>query len=152
TRAAVDELYAAKGARLSVLLSGSCPGAPAAAATRTAAPRPGLSATTLETFAGAGAGPDEAKPADTLGAENSVRTFSEESLFSGGLFSFQPEIKTGTADATTRYANTLANIAISAATPAVAAVSPSAVPQGTTLDVELTGSKTGFRSASTVAI
>jgi Quinohemoprotein amine dehydrogenase, alpha subunit domain III len=37
--------------------------------------------------------------------------------------------------------------------PAVAAVNPSALPQGTTLDVELTGSNTGFRSgASTVAI
>jgi matrixin len=152
TRAAVDQLYASKGARLSVLLSGSCPGAPAAAGARTAAPRLGVPATTLETFGGAGAGPDEAQPAATLGAENSVRTFSEESLFSGGLFSFQPEIKSGTADATTRYSNTLANIAISAATPAVAAVNPSAVPQGTTLDVELTGSKTGFRPGSTVAI
>jgi len=152
TRAAVDQLYASKGARLSVLLSGSCPGAPAAAGARTAAQRLGAPATTLETFAGAGSGPDQAKPAATLGAENSVRTFSEESLFSGGLFSFQPEIKTGTADANTRYANTLANVAISAATPAVAAVSPSAAPEGTTLDVELTGSKTGFRTSSTVVI
>ena len=81
-----------------------------------------------------------------------MRTFSEESLLSGGLFSFQPEIKTGTADANTRYSNTLANLAISAATPALAAVDPSAVPQGTTLDVELTGSNTGFRSGSTVAV
>ena len=36
--------------------------------------------------------------------------------------------------------------------PAVAAVSPSAAPQGTTLDVELTGSNTGFRAGSTVAV
>ncbi len=152
SREAVDELYAAKGARLSVLLSGSCPGAPALAGARAAAPQAGIPATNLETFTGAGADPDHAKPADVLGAENSVRTFSEESLFSGGLFSFQPEIKTGTADANTRYSNTLANIAISAATPAVAAVNPSAAPQGTTLDVELTGSKTNFRSGSSVAI
>jgi Matrixin len=153
SREVVDQLYAAKGARLSVLLSGSCPGAPAApAGARTAPLRLGLAATTAEIFGGPGAGPDEAKPANVLGAENSVRTFSEESLFSGGLFSFQPEIKSGTADANTRYANTLANVAISAATPAVAAVSPSVAPQGTTLDVELTGSKTGFRSQSTVAI
>ena len=61
-------------------------------------------------------GPDEARPVDVLGNENSVRTFSEESLFSGGLFSFQPEIKSG-GDAATRYANTLANVGISAVTP-----------------------------------
>jgi Carboxypeptidase regulatory-like domain len=152
TRQAVDELYAAKGARLSVLLSGSCPGAPASATARAAAPQAGVSATNLETFTGTGADPDHAKPADVLGPENSVRTFSEESLFTGGLFSFQPEIKSGTTDAVTRYSNTLANIAISAATPAVAAVNPSAFPQGTTLDVELTGSKTNFRPGSSVAI
>ncbi len=152
TRADVDELYASKGARLSVLLSGSCPPAPAAAAARAAAPRLALPATTLEQFAGAGADPDAAKPAAVLGAENSVRTFSEESLFSGGLFSFQPEIKTATADANARYSNTLANIAISAAIPAVAAVNPSAAPQGTTLDVELSGSRTGFRAGSAVAV
>lgn len=152
TRQAVDELYASKGARLSVLLSGSCDPALAAAAARAAAPLPAPSATALEVFGGAGAGPDAAKPATVLGAENSVRTFSEESLFSGGLFSFQREIKSGTTDATTRYSNTLANIAISAVLPAVAAVSPSAAPQGTTLDVELTGSKTGFRAGSAGAI
>jgi hypothetical protein len=101
---------------------------------------------------GTDAGPDQAKPVDVLGFENSVRTFSEESLFSGGLFSFEPGIKSGTADAIQRYSNTLANVAISAVTPAVAAVSPSAVPQGTTLEVELTGSRTGFRAGSTVAV
>jgi hypothetical protein len=156
TRQDVDELYASKGARLSVLLSGSCPPPPAGAAARGAA-RPaatgaGDASPSLEAFVGGGTGPDQAKPVDVLGAENSVRTFSEESLFSGGLFSFQPEIKSGTADANARYSNTLANIAISAVLPAVAAVSPSAVPRGTTLDVELTGSKTGFRAGSTVAI
>jgi hypothetical protein len=43
TRAAVDELYASKGIRLSVLLSGSCPPPPAAADPRDArrGPRPG---------------------------------------------------------------------------------------------------------------
>jgi hypothetical protein len=153
TREAVDALYASKGARPSVLLSGSCPPPPPAAAARTAATTTaGGVAALAETFAGAGAGPDQANPAGVLGNESSVRTFSEESLFSGGLFSFQPEIKTGTADANTRYSNTLANIAISAATPALAAVAPSAVPQGTTLDVELTGSNTGFRTGSTVAV
>lgn len=152
SRAAVDDLYTSKGARLSVLLSGSCPAAPAPAAARAAGLRADPRAAILETVGAPGAGPDQPKPVNVLGVENSVRTFSEESLFSGGLFSFQPEIKTGTADATTRYANTLANVAISAATPAVAAVSPSTVPPGTTLDVELTGSKTGFRPGSTVTI
>ena len=63
-----------------------------------------------------------------------------------------PEIKTPTPNVTQRYSNTLANIAISAARPAVAAVNPSALPQATTLDIELTGSQTGFRAGSTVAI
>ena len=87
-----------------------------------------------------------------LGVENAIRTFSEESLVTGGLFTFQDAVKTATADATTRYSNTLANLGISAVRPAVAAVSPSAVPQGTTLDVELTGSNTDFRPGSTVAV
>jgi Quinohemoprotein amine dehydrogenase, alpha subunit domain III len=143
SRADVDALYTSKGARLSVLLSGSCPPPPPHRAARAAA---------FETLGAPGAGPDQAKPVDVLGFENSVRTFSEESLFSGGLFSFQPEIKSGTADATERYSDTLANVAISAVIPAVAALSPSALPQGTTLDLELTGSNTGFRPGSTVAV
>jgi hypothetical protein len=154
TRDDVDALYTAKGARLSVLLSGSCPPPPSPMAARAAAGAgsAAVPATTLETVGDPGAGPDGDKPPDALGVETSVRTFSEESLFSGGLFSFQPEIKSGTADANTRYSNTLANLAISAVRPAVAAVNPSALPQGTTLDVELTGSDTNFHPASTVAV
>ena len=149
SRESVDEMYRAKGARLSVLLSGSCPPPPTSAArVRAAAAEPSFGGT----VDASGAGPDEARPADALGVEGSVRTFSEESLFSGGLFSFQPEVKTGTPDIHTRYANTLANVAISAVTPAVAALSPSAVPQGTSLAVELTGSNTGFRSGSAVSV
>jgi Quinohemoprotein amine dehydrogenase, alpha subunit domain III len=145
-REAVEAMYRAKGARLSVLLSGSCPPPPASAARVNAAAAPD--------FGGIvdAPGPDEAKPADVLGVEGSVRTFSEESLFSGGLFAFQPEVKTGTADVHTRYANTLANVGISSVTPAVAALSPSAVPQGSSLTVELTGSNTGFRSGSAVSV
>jgi hypothetical protein len=143
SRASVDELYRAKGARLSVLLSGSCPAPPGGRAS---------SRTALATGGVAGAGPDQAKPVDRLGSERSIRTFSEESLFSGGLFSFQPGVKAGTPDATQRYSNTLANVAISAAIPAVAALSPSAVPQGTTLAVELDGSDTGFRPGSAVTV
>ena len=66
------------------------PAAADLAAARTAAASLGPSA--------AGRAPDQAKPANVLGVEGSVRTFSEESLFCGGLFSFQPEIKSGTAD------------------------------------------------------
>jgi hypothetical protein len=142
TRADVDALYASKGARLSVLLSGFC--TPPAAGARPRAAR-------ADTESG-GAAPDEVRPADALGVENSIRTFSDESLFSGGLFSFQPEIKTGTADVVKRYGNTLANIGISSVTPAVAAVSPAAVPRGTTLDVELVGSNTGFRPGSALSV
>jgi Carboxypeptidase regulatory-like domain/Quinohemoprotein amine dehydrogenase, alpha subunit domain III len=149
SRQRVDSLFSEKDARLSVLLSGSCPpGLGGAAATRTAAPR----VTWSDTAPVSETPPDVARPVDELGVEGDIRTFTEESLFSGGLFSFQPEIKGGTAAATERYSNTLANLAISAVQPAVAAVNPTAVPQGTTLDVELSGANTGFRAGSTVAV
>ena len=142
---AVDALYASKGAELHVLLSGSCP----PEQNPPARPRAAAAATDVTP----GAEPDEAKPADTLGVETSIRTFGEEALFTGGLFSFQPEVKFSGADALERYADTLANLGISAVRPAVAAVNPAAVPQGATLDVELTGAGTGFRpGASTVAV
>jgi hypothetical protein len=142
-REAVEEFYRSKGARLNTMLSGSCPPEqnPPAARKRAASLAP-LTGTT----------PDGAQPVLTLGVENAVRTFSEETLFTGGLFTFQPEIKTAAADANTRYANTLANLGISAVRPAVAGLNPSALPRGTTLEVELTGSNTGFRTGSTVAV
>jgi hypothetical protein len=142
SRADVDELYASKGAEVNTLLSGSCP----------PEQNPPLRARLAADPVTDGAEPDEARPLDQLGVENSVRTFSEESLFSGGLFSFQPQVKTGGADALEGYSNTLANVGVSAVTPAVAAVSPADVPQGTTLDVELDGSNTNFHPASTVAV
>jgi carboxypeptidase family protein len=144
SREAVEEFYRSKGARLNTMLSGSCPPAqnpPEPRNRRTPLLAP-LSGTT----------PDGPAPVDRLGVENAVRTFSEESLFTGGLFTFQPEIKTSTADANTRYADTLANLGISAVRPAVAGVNPAALPRGTTLDVELTGSNTDLRSGSTVAV
>ena len=144
TRAQVDALYAEKGARISTLLSGSCPPDQSAPKARS------LAAPAAATD---GAAPDVARSPVTLGKEDSVRTFSEESLFSGGVFSFQPEVKTvGAADAKTRYSNTIANLGISAVRPAVAALNPAVAPRGTALDVELTGSNTGFRDGSTLAV
>ncbi len=146
SREAVEAFYRAKGARLNTMLSGSCPpeqNPPARGRSFRTALTPPLVP---------GAGPDGNRPADTLGVENAVRTFSEESVLTGGLLSFQPEVKTGPADVQTRYSNTLANIGISAVRPALAAVNPATVPQSTALDVELTGSHTSFRSGSTVAI
>jgi hypothetical protein len=147
TREAVEDFYRSKGARLTTLLSGSCPPEQNPPLTR----RP--TALTIPPPI-PGATPDEDAPVEQLGVENAVRTFSEESLFTGGLFSFQPEIKTvgAPADVAQRYANTLANFGISAVRPAVGAVSPATVPRGNGLDVELTGSNTGFRASSTVAV
>jgi len=142
-REAVENFYRSKGVRLNTMLSGSCP--PEQNPPRARAARARLAP--LD-----GTTPDEARPDATLGVENAVRTFAEESLVTGGLFSFQSAIKTATADAQTRYADTLANLGISAVRPAVALVNPSASPRGTTLDVELTGSNTGFRAGSTVAV
>ena len=140
-REAVESFYRSKGARLNTMLSGSCP--PEQNPPRKRTPSASLVAGTT---------PDEARPEATLGVENAVRTFAEESLVTGGLFSFQSAIKTATAEAQTRYADTLANLGISAVRPAVALVNPSAVPRATALDVELIGSNTGFRTGSTVAV
>jgi sulfur carrier protein ThiS len=141
----VEDFYRAKGAHLNTMLSGSCP--PEQNAPRT----PRLSLVTPATIPGAT--PDGDKPVRALGVENAVRTFSEESQLTGGLFSFQPEVKQASdADAQERYSNTLANLGISAVRPAVAAVNPAAVPRSTALDVELTGSTTNFRAGSTVAV
>jgi hypothetical protein len=145
SRADVDALYQSKGAQIDTLLSGSCPpeqNPPAAPRLAAAAPAPAV----------IGAEPDIARPLDVLGVENSLRTFSEESLFSGGLFSFQPEIKAGGQAAAERYSNTLANLGVSAVRPAVAAITPSALPEGATLDVELAGSNTNFLDSSAVAV
>ncbi len=96
SREAVEAMYRAKGARLSVELSGTCTPPPASSAARV---RATAAAPAFGGIVGApGAGPDQAKPADALGVEDSVRTFSEESLLSGGLFAFQPEVKTGGPD------------------------------------------------------
>jgi hypothetical protein len=147
SRQTVEDFYRSKGLRLTTLLSGSCP------VNQNPPARAAFSALAAETPPPVpGAGPDEARPVDALGVENAVRTFSEESLLSGGAFTFQPEIKSATAEAQTRYSNTLANIAISAVRPAIATVNPGAVPQGSGLDVELSGSNTGFRAGSTVTV
>ena len=146
SRESVDALYASKGLRLNTLLSGSCPpeqnpprGTPRGADGPPPAVPPGAS-------------PDEDKPPDLLGPENALRTFTEETLFSGGVFEFRPEVKTGQPDALTGYSNALANLAISAVAPTVAAATPAVLPRGTALDVELEGSGTSFGSGSTVAV
>jgi len=149
SRQAVNDLFAERDANLSVLLSGSCPpGLGGVAAARGPAPPAKWSDAVLSSETP----PDVDRPVDELGVEGDIRTFTEESLFSGGLFSFQPEVKGVAADPKQRYSNTLANLAISSVIPAVAAVNPTAVPQGTTLDAELTGANTGFRAGSTVAV
>jgi hypothetical protein len=143
SRASVDALYAAKGASISTLLSGDCPPDQSAPKARSLAAAPATN----------GAAPEVARPADALGKEDSVRTFSEESLVSGGAFSFQPEVKTvGATDAKTRYSNTIANLGIAAVRPAVTTLNPAATRQGTALDIELTGSNTGFNASSTLAV
>ena len=130
-------LRVARALRLNTLLSGSCP-------PEQNPPRGPRGARRAAAAVPRGAAPDEDKPPDQLGPENALRTFSEETLFSGGVFEFRPEVKTGSRDALTRYSNALANLAISAVAPTVAAATPAALPRGTALDVELEGSGTSF--------
>jgi hypothetical protein len=129
TREAVEAVFTAKHAHLNTMLSGSCPPEqnPPLNARRTLAPA----------FAPiAGAGPDQDRPVSTLGVENAVRTFSEESQVTGGLFSFQPGVKNGAdAEAQTRYVNTLEKVGLWGVRPSVAAVDPATGPRATALDV-----------------
>ena len=104
SRASVNGLFTSKGVRLSTLLSGSC-----------SEDFKGKRRLPLRTRGGQAG--DELPPVDDLGPEGAIRTFSELSSFTGGLFSFQPEVKDGTHEAATRYSNTMANLAISAVTP-----------------------------------
>jgi hypothetical protein len=149
SRESVDSLYASKGLRLNTMLSGSCP--PEQNPPR-GTPRGDPGPDAPPAVFPPGANPDQDAPLDQLGPENALRTFTEETLFSGGVFEFRPEVKTGTADALTGYSNALANLALSAVAPTVAAVTPPALPRGTALDVELDGSGTSFGSGSAVAI
>jgi hypothetical protein len=146
SRQSVEDLYASKGIELSVLLSDdTCMSAPARRAAR-ASDLPAIAPT------GDGAAPEQARPVDQLGSETPIRTFSEEALASGGLFSFQPEIKHQDATVPTRFSNSLANLGLAAVRPTVAALEPGAAPRGATLTVELTGDGTSFGSGSTVGV
>jgi hypothetical protein len=146
SRQTVEDLYTSKGIQLSTLLSDdTCMSAPQPRPARAAAPPP-------ITPVGDGAAPEEARPPDLLGAETPIRTFSEESLVSGGVFSFQREIKSQNATVPTRFSNTLANLALAAVRPTLATVEPGSAPLGATLSVELTGADTSFAAGSTVVV
>lgn len=141
SRETVENLLASKGARASTILSGACEEEPERRGGR--AQRSG----------NGGRAGDELPPVDELGVESSIRTFSEITAFSGGFFSFQPEIKDfePAPGVVERYTNSIANLAISSVVPAVAGLEPGLLPQGTTIDLELVGSNTSF-GASTVAV
>jgi hypothetical protein len=146
SRRSVEDLYASKGIQLSTLLSDdTCMSAPLPRSAR-ARVVPAIAP------AGDGAAPEQARPVDQLGNETPIRTFGEETLASGGLFSFQPEIKQQDGTVPTRFSDTLANLALAAVRPTVTALEPGSAPQGTVLRVELTGSGTSFAPGSTVGV
>ena len=136
-RASVDALYASKGLRLNTLLSGSCPPGAEPAARR--APR---RRSDRRRWSRPARARTRTSRRTRSGAENALRTFTEESLFSGGVFSFRPEVKTGTADALTRYSNTLANLAhLGGRARRSRRSRPRRCRAATALDVELEGSR-----------
>jgi hypothetical protein len=140
-RNAVTQLYRSKSLTLSTLLSGSC-----------------SSGTSLESSDMNDSGYsestnyDEYPPEPVLGTESSVRTFSEESIETGGVFTFIPGIKSGDTTETQRYVNTGTNIAVSSAVPAIALVTPADGQRGTTVNLEINGANTNFQSSSVVSI
>lgn len=154
-RNTVTQLYRSKSLKLSTLLSGTCSGS-ISSATPLVEP---LSRTALARYSSAceqrGSGiftnTEEFPLPPTLGFENAVRTFSEISIETGGFFTAIPGIKLGDPTETQRYINTGTNIAVSSVVPAIGLLTPGDGPQGSTLDVEITGSNTNFQSSSAVS-
>lgn len=146
SRATVDALYTGRGARLSTVLSGTCSGVfEASGATAGSAQASSAQAPSAQVG-------DAVEPVDELGPESSIVTFSELSATTGGFFAFQPEVKSGDPVDLERFANTVANVAVSSVTPAVGLLTPSRLPQGTTIDAELVGANTNFGGSSVVEV
>lgn len=147
SRGAVTDLFRSKSMTLSTLLSGTC--------SDRLAPAPSLAGPARgweEMGAGASENPlRKFPPEPTLGPESALRTFSEISVESGGFFTAIPGIKTGDPAERERYINTGTNLAVSSAVPAVGLVTPGDGPQGSTLNVEITGANTNFQTSSVVS-
>ena len=149
-RPAVLDVFRPKNIRLSVLLSGSC-----TEPLRMAGPG-GTSATL-----GYADNHDSSAPRDAsslpaandalLGSEGAIRTFSELSTETGGLFAAIPEVNFS-ADGATKYQNVATNLSVSAVTPAVALVTPATAPRGATITMDITGSNTNFQGSSAVTV
>ena len=154
SRADVLAVYLPKSLRLSVLLSGACdeslrpgelvmfsrPSDNHDSSRRPAPARPAASVSGNADYA-----------PEVLGPETSVRTFTELARETRGTFSAIPEVNV-TADGVTKYTNVATNVAASAVLPAVTLMTPSVIPQGAVVRVELDGAKTNFQGSSTVSI
>lgn len=155
----VTNLFLPKGVRLFTLLSGTCTGSitTTRASGESEEAAPSLQAQhdgpTAPRATPGSATVEEYPLPPTNGFVPAVTTFSNISSATGGFFVAIPGINGGSASEVTRYVNTGTNLAISAVLPAIALVTPTGAPQGTTLDVEFRGSNTNFRAGgSTVSI
>lgn len=146
-RNSVTQLYRSKSLILATLLSGACTGSLAAPSESTQ-PRLPVDQTTPP----AATDFDELPPPAKLGIESGVRTFSEESILTGGIFTSIPGIKAGDTTETQRYINTGTNLSVSSVVPAVSLVTPGDGPQTGTLNIEIFGSNTNFQTSSKVEI
>ena len=151
TRQAVAELYRSRGILLSTLLSGSCTSAglrsspfqDSSSNGPAAAPQVGQTvgtATNAQLCASAIA--DEYPSPPTLGTESALETFPSLAAATGGFFF--------ASDPDSHYVNTGTNIAVSTVTPAVGLIIPDLAKRGTSLEAEVLGGNTNFRSTSTV--
>jgi hypothetical protein len=147
-RAAVTDLYRAKGARVFTLLSGSCSGGVSSLTTSSSGSSHKFG---QRMFSPGGSLNDEFPLPPTLGFETSVRTLSQISVETGGFFTAIPGIKTGDPIERQKYINTGTNLAVSAAAPAVGLVTPANGPQGSTFNIQVNGSNTNFNSSSVLS-
>jgi len=145
SREAVEGLFRSKSLTLSTLLSGSCTEETFSAAVDLSKEKRYMGPSGSENAL------DEYPPEPTLGIEGAIRTFSEISVETGGFFTFNSGIKFGDPEETQRYINTGTNIAVSSVVPAIGLVTPGDGPQGSTLNVEITGANTNFQSSSVVS-
>ena len=81
-----------------------------------------------------------------------IESFSRLASETGGFFAYIPGVNTSDSSSIRRYENTALNIVQGGITRSIGLVEPAEGPRGSTLYLNITGSKTNFQSGTSVAI
>jgi uncharacterized repeat protein (TIGR01451 family) len=85
------------------------------------------------------------------GSVGAIEVFSRIAEETGGLFATPFEVNAGTTSGATKYHKVALNVMLSTVSPSITSVMPSAVPQGTTIDLSLIAANTSFNGNSEVS-